>query len=54
MLRSLKKLFTDDCPECNQSLEYTSNHLYYTKSCPNGHFSEETYPHLGVSIVYKN
>lgn len=47
-----KKLFSNVCPECDTPLQCDDNGLCYTKMCPHGHYKEETYSSMGVSIVY--
>ncbi len=47
-----KKLFSNVCPECEAPLTCDENGVCCTKMCPHGHYKEETYCSLGVSIVY--
>lgn len=54
MFNKLKSLFQDRCPECEQKLVSHYDHMSLTKHCPDHHYTEETYTHLGVTIVYKN
>lgn len=53
MFTQLKKLFIDYCPECDQALTSDKGNFCCTKACPNGHYTEESYCHLGVIVVYK-
>jgi uncharacterized protein with PIN domain len=54
MVRYLKAIFQHRCPVCKEPLRSVRSHLLCEKICPNGHFREETYPDLGVRIVYEN
>lgn len=47
-------LFQDRCPECDQKLVSHYDQMSLTKHCPDHHYKEETYNHLGVTIVYKS
>ncbi|GGG23015.1 hypothetical protein GCM10010916_44520 [Paenibacillus abyssi] len=48
----LKKMIANTCPDCNQALLCDHDAISYTKACPQGHYKEETYPILGVKIVF--
>ncbi|MBV6716616.1 MULTISPECIES: hypothetical protein [Paenibacillus] len=53
MIQQLKRLFVSVCPHCGQPLqsdEATAHRV--VKICPGGHYTEETYGHLGVRVVY--
>lgn len=52
MLAKIKSLFQDRCPDCSEPLVAESDHLRCIKSCPNQHYTEETYSHLNVRIIY--
>ncbi len=52
MLILLKRMFENKCPECKETLSCENDVLCYIKICPHGHYKEETYPTLGVKIVY--
>ncbi len=52
MFSVLKSLFKDNCPVCNDRLHADSNAACSIKSCPKGHYKEESYSSLGVRIVY--
>ncbi|WP_248758616.1 hypothetical protein [Paenibacillus sp. ATY16] len=52
MLNKIKSWFEDKCPVCDDKLQAVSNTACTTKSCPQGHYKEETYCTLGVTIVY--
>ncbi len=54
MLSKLKSLFQDRCPDCNEKLHVKSDSLRCIKSCPNQHYTEETYCHLNIRIVYRD
>jgi hypothetical protein len=51
MLRYLKKLFTQRCPECDKDLQSKLTELSCLKFCPDGHYEEENYFHLGVRVI---
>ncbi|NMO97239.1 hypothetical protein HII30_15855 [Paenibacillus lemnae] len=53
MLSKLKLLFEDRCPECQQKLLTSHDHMSMTKHCPDHHYAEETFTQLGVTIKYK-
>ncbi|MNO84967.1 hypothetical protein D3C76_763240 [compost metagenome] len=52
MFSVLKSLFEDKCPICSDRLHADSNAACSTKTCPKGHYKEESYGSLGVRIVY--
>lgn len=52
MLNAIKRLFEHRCPVCETKLEAISDAACCTKSCPQGHYKEESYCALGVTIVY--
>lgn len=52
MLNVLKTLFEDKCPVCDGKLLSDSDTACCIKSCPQGHYKEESYCTLGVRIVY--
>lgn len=54
MIRLLKTIFQHHCPTCNEPLHSQRDSLSCEKVCPNGHYKEETYSHLGVSIIYED
>lgn len=54
MVRFFKTILQHRCPTCQEPLRSRRNNLLCEKICPNGHFREEVYPHLGVRIVYEN
>lgn len=54
MFSKIKSLFQDRCPECEQKLVSHYDNMSLTKHCPDHHYTEETYGHLGVTIVYKS
>ncbi|GIO29369.1 hypothetical protein RJP21_15410 [Paenibacillus sp. VCA1] len=54
MLRKLKSYFQERCPECSEKLHATTDSLRCIKSCPNRHYTEETYSHLNIRIIYHN
>lgn len=54
MLHKIKSIFQDRCPDCSEKLQTTTDHLRCIKSCPNEHYTEETYCHLNIRIVYSN
>jgi len=54
MLSKLKSLFQDRCPDCDEKLHVKSDSLRCIKSCPNQHYTEETYCHLNIRIVYRD
>jgi hypothetical protein len=53
MLKLLRKLAVEHCPTCNEIIQSQHSSICYTRACPHGHYTEETYSHLGVRIVYK-
>lgn len=52
MLNKIKSMFEVTCPTCNDKLQAASNGVCCTKVCPQGHYKEESYYTLGVTIVY--
>lgn len=54
MFSKFISLFQDRCPECDQKLVSHYDQMSLTKHCPDHHYKEETYNHLGVTIVYKS
>ncbi|WP_438347921.1 hypothetical protein ACP8HI_19980 [Paenibacillus sp. FA6] len=52
MFKLFKNLFEHRCPECNELLSIENTTLCMIKSCSQGHYKEETYSSLGVTIVY--
>ncbi|WJH33607.1 hypothetical protein N6H14_26850 [Paenibacillus sp. CC-CFT747] len=48
----VKNLFQDKCPVCRGKLQAVSEAACCTKLCPQGHYKEENYGTLGVTIVY--
>lgn len=52
MLAKVKSLFEDKCPVCDQKLQTKNDMACSTKTCPQGHYAEESYCSLGVIIVY--
>jgi len=54
MIRFLKSLFQHRCPTCNEPLLSHIDELRCEKTCPRGHYREETFGHLGVRIIYKD
>lgn len=52
MLNKILALFEDKCPVCDDKLQAVSNAACCTKACPQGHYKEESYCTLGVTIVY--
>ncbi|MFD3261446.1 hypothetical protein ACE3MQ_22890 [Paenibacillus lentus] len=52
MLNMFRSLCADRCPQCKELLQARRDHLHVLKSCPQGHYKEETYASLGVRIVY--
>lgn len=53
MIAFFRKLFIQKCSECKHDLICESDGLCCVKSCPEGHYSEETYCFFGVRLVYK-
>lgn len=54
MIPFFKSIFQHRCPTCQEPLRSHNNALFSEKQCPNGHYKEEIYTHLGVRIVYEN
>lgn len=52
MLKALRALFADRCPQCQRTMQSRQDSLRVLKYCPQGHYREETYATLGVRIVY--
>ncbi|MNJ56566.1 hypothetical protein D3C77_521190 [compost metagenome] len=52
MLNAFRTLFIDCCPQCKEPMQAQRNNLHVLKSCPQGHYKEETYASLGVRIIY--
>ncbi|AOZ92526.1 hypothetical protein PNBC_16400 [Paenibacillus crassostreae] len=52
MINTFKKWFESRCPECNELLTTEKTDLGMVKTCWEGHYTEETYSSLGVTIVY--
>ncbi|NGQ95279.1 hypothetical protein G3578_08865 [Brevibacillus sp. SYP-B805] len=52
MFAFLKSMLSANCPLCRHPLQVEHTRLCSIKSCPKGHYTEETYSHLGVSVVY--
>lgn len=52
MMSFIKHLFVDTCPQCKLPLHRERSDSSSIKSCPHGHYKEETHDHLGVIIVY--
>lgn len=52
MLDKLKGFFESKCPKCNELLSNENTSICLTRTCPQGHYREETYHSLGVKIVY--
>ena len=52
MLNKIKSLFEDKCPVCDERLQAVSDNGCCSKSCPQGHYKEESYYTLGVTVVY--
>lgn len=53
MLALFKKWFEARCPVCNNKLRAVNNAECSAKSCPQGHYREENYCSLGVTITYE-
>lgn len=53
VIRFLTSIFQHHCPICSESLQTKRNSFLSEKVCPRGHYKEESYSHLGVSIVYE-
>ncbi|MBB6669292.1 hypothetical protein H7C19_01170 [Cohnella nanjingensis] len=54
MFAKLMSLFDDKCPVCSGPLLAASDAASSTKSCPHGHYKEESYGPLGTRFVYKD
>ncbi|MDF2681840.1 MAG: hypothetical protein K0R47_3030 [Brevibacillus sp.] len=54
MIRYLKSIFQHRCPTCNEPLHSHIDELRCEKICPNGHYKEETFGHLGIRIIYED
>lgn len=52
MLKTLRALFANRCPQCQRTMQSRQDSLHVLKYCPQGHYKEETYATLGVRIVY--
>lgn len=52
MITFFKNILSHSCPECNQPLKSEHSPLGCVKECPEGHYSEESFCHLGVRIIY--
>jgi hypothetical protein len=57
MMSFLNRLFQEKCPHCDKFLVGEDNSwvkMISTKSCPDGHYKKEIYPHAESIIEYYN
>lgn len=54
MFSKIASWFKEECPYCKQGLIPQEFSHYTGKSCPNGHFTVETYPVLETQIEFHN
>ncbi len=52
MFKKIIRLFENKCPVCHEKLYSQNETACVTKACPEGHYTEESYCSLGVTVIY--